>query len=108
MPAATIACPEMPVWRPTASELWRLGSLGIGDLVLKLLNDSDPQVRLLAVTSAIRAPGYPEVQERLQAIALRDPVPEIRARAADAQRRTSKIDSLRHLIKHGRRDAEGA
>ena len=28
--------------------------------------------------------------------------------ALDAQRRTGKIDSLRHLIKHGRRDAEGA
>src|SRR5690348_5048492 len=59
-----------------AAELWRLGSLGIGELVLKLLDDADPQVRTLAVTSAVRAPEPTEVQERLNAIALRDPVPE--------------------------------
>jgi HEAT repeat protein len=87
-----------------AGELWRLGSLGIGPIVLKLLADPDPQVRLLAVTSAIRVPEPADVQDRLEAIALRDPVPDVRARAADALRRTGRLDRLRDLVKHGRRD----
>jgi HEAT repeat protein len=85
-----------------AGELWRLGSLGIGDLVLKLLDDPDPQVRLLAVASAVRAPEPPEVRERLAAIARRDPVSEVRARATDALRRTDRLERLRHLMKHGK------
>jgi len=87
----------------TAGELWRLGSLGIRPIVLKLLADPDPQVRLLAVTSAVRVPEPADVEERLEAIALRDPVPEVRARATDALRRTGRLDHLRDLVKHGRR-----
>jgi HEAT repeat protein len=85
-----------------AAELYRLGSLGIGELVLRFLQDGDPQVRLLAVSSAVRAPSDPDVEQRLQIMKRRDPVPEVRERAADALRRSSRIDRLRDVIRHGK------
>ena len=91
--------PHVVVRIAAAGELWRLGSLGIGDLVARQLTDNDPQVRLLAVSSAVRAPAVPEVENRLQAIALRDPVPEIRTRATDVLRRTGRIERLRRVMR---------
>ena len=85
-----------------AAELYRLGSLGIGDLALRFLQDSDPQVRLLAVSSAVRAPADRQVEERLRIMRRRDPVAEVRDRAADALRRTNRIDRLRDVIRHGK------
>jgi hypothetical protein len=41
----------------------------------------------------------PHVEERLQAIALRDPVPEVRTRAADVLRRTGRLERLRGVIR---------
>jgi HEAT repeat protein len=84
-----------------AAELYRLGSLGIGDVALRFLQDADPQVRLLAVSSSVRAPSDPHVEERLQVMKRRDPVPEVRERAADALRRTNRIDRLRDVF-HGK------
>jgi HEAT repeat protein len=91
--------PHVVVRIAAAGELWRLGRFGIGDLVARQLADNDPQVRLLAVNSAVRAPDVPHVEERLQAIALRDPVPEVRTRAADVLRRTGRLERLRGVIR---------
>jgi HEAT repeat protein len=94
--------PHVVVRIAAAAELYRLGSLGISDLVLRSLQDSDPQVRLVAVSSSVRAPSDPHIEKRLQVMKRRDPVPEVRDRAADALRRTNRIDRLRDVVRHGK------
>lgn len=84
-----------------AAAVWRLDRFEIGPLLVPLLRDPEPSVRLNAVKSAIREPTDPRVAEALDAIRLRDPVPVIRDTAADALRRIERAEWLSRVVRGG-------
>lgn len=84
-----------------AAGLWRLERFGIGPLLVPLLRDAQPSVRLNATKSAVREPSDPEVAQTLEAMQVRDTVPIIRETAADVVRRIEGAARLSRTVRGG-------
>jgi hypothetical protein len=84
-----------------AAGLWRLERFGIGPLLVPLLRDAQPSVRLNAAKSAVREPSDPQVAQTLEALHVRDPIPAIRETAADVLRRIEGAERLSRAVRGG-------
>lgn len=84
-----------------AAGLWRLERFGIGPLLVPLLRDAQPSVRLNAAKSAVREPSDPQVAQALEAMEVRDTIPFIRETAADVRRRIEGAERLSRAVRGG-------
>jgi HEAT repeats len=84
-----------------AAGLWRLEQFGIGPLLVPLMRDAQPSVRLNAAKSAVREPADPEVAKTLEVLQVRDDIPFIRETAADVLRRIEGAERLSRAVRGG-------